>query len=80
MNISQPKLWSEKFDDDDDDNNNNNKYQHQPEAGVQDILSHDLKTSSYTTRHDTTAIQRLLSNLRFQSKFRYTEGHDTYWQ
>ena len=24
MNISQPKLRSEKFDDDDDDNNNNN--------------------------------------------------------
>ena len=24
MNISQPKLGSEKFDDDDDDNNNNN--------------------------------------------------------
>jgi len=57
VNIFQPKLRSEKLDDDDDDdddddnnNNNNNKYQQQPEAGVQEILRHDLKTSTYTTR------------------------------
>jgi len=45
MNISQPKLRSEKFDDDDDDdnnnnNNNNNKYD-LPKTAAQKITNYE---------------------------------------